>query len=421
MYQTLKFPFGVNPYVVLSQYSGTATWLNSNDSEKASIIALGVNKELTLRSTVNAFEKLKKFYDQNKEWLFGYFSYDLKNSVESLDSQNNDLHQFPVLHFFQPEVIIESTDNFTRLFCLKNADVKKWETLINSSKGDFKPSTSSNSKALQTRINQKNYLKNFDELVKHIQRGDIYEINYCIEFGVKNVQIDPLLLYQRLNEKTKAPFSVFYRSKDRYLLSGSPERYLKKEGNKLISQPIKGTIKRGANKKEDEILKKQLLTDPKEQAENVMIVDLVRNDLSRVAKKGSVKVDELFGVYSFKTVHHLVSTISCSLDEGIHPIDAIKATFPMGSMTGAPKISAMELIEKHENFKRGLYSGAFGCFLPNGDFDFNVVIRSIIYNKKLKTLSFPVGGAITSGANGKKEYNECLLKAEGMIKAIQNR
>lgn len=421
MYQSFKFPFGVNPYVVLSQYSGTAAWLNSNDSAKVSVIALGVNKEITLTSTVNAFEKLKRFYNLHKEWLFGYLSYDLKNSVESLKSENKDLHHFPVMHFFQPKAIIETSDNFTNLLLLDNEEIKKWEALINSSIGEFKPSSSNKIKGSLKSINKKRYLKNFDELLGHIQWGDIYEVNYCIEFGTKGIEVDPLLLYQRLNKKTEAPFSVFYRSKGRYLLSGSPERYLKKSGNRLISQPIKGTIKRGANKKEDKILKEQLYNDPKERAENVMIVDLVRNDLSRVATKGSVKVDELFGVYSFKTVHHLVSTISCSIKKGIHPVDSIKATFPMGSMTGAPKISAMELIEKHENFKRGLYSGAFGCFLPNGDFDFNVVIRSIMYNEKLKTLSFPVGGAITSGANGEQEYSECLLKADGMKKAIQNR
>lgn len=421
MYQSLKFPFGINPYVVLSQYTGTATWLNSNDSTKASILALGVNKELTLTSTTNAFEKLKKFYDQHKEWLFGYLSYDLKNSIESLKSENNDLHRFPTMHFFQPKVIIETSDNFTNLLLLDNEDIKKWEKLIYSSKGNFEASSTNKPKASLKPINKKDYLKNFDVLLGHIQRGDIYEINYCIEFGAKDIEIEPLLLYQRLNERTQAPFSVFYRSKGKYLLSGSPERYLQKAGNRLISQPIKGTIKRGVNKKEDDILKKQLYNDPKERAENVMIVDIVRNDLSRVASKGSVKVDELYGVYSFKTVHHLVSTISCSIDKSIHPIDAIKATFPMGSMTGAPKISAMELIERHEDFKRGLYSGAFGCFLPNGDFDFNVIIRSIMYNKKLKTLSFPVGGAITSVASGEQEYNECNLKAEGMKKAIQNR
>ena len=421
MYQSFKFPFGVDPYIVLSQYSGTAAWLNSNDRNKASILALGVNNELTLTSTVNAFGKLKKFYDQHKEWLFGYFSYDLKNDVESLKSENHDLHRFPVMHFFQPKIIIETSDNFTNLLLLYVEDIKIWEKLIYKSRGKYAPSLIEKPKTSLKSINKKNYLKNFDELLGHIQRGDIYEVNYCIEFGVKDIEINPLLLYQRLNQRTMAPFSVFYRSKGKYLLSGSPERYLKKEGNKLISQPIKGTIKRGTNKKEDEILKKQLFNDPKERAENVMIVDLVRNDLSRVASKGSVKVDELFGVYSFKTLHHLISTISCKIDENIHPVDAIKATFPMGSMTGAPKISAMKLIEEHEDFKRGLYSGAFGCFLPKGDFDFNVIIRSIMYNKKLKTLSFPVGGAITSGANGEQEYNECLLKADGMKKAIQNR
>ena len=420
MYHSFKFPFGVNPYIVLSQYKGTATWLNSNDNNKASILALGVNKELTLTSTLKAFEKLKKFYDEHNEWLFGYLSYDLKNSVESLKSENQDLHHYPVMHFFQPKVIIETSDNFTNLLLLENEDIKKWEKLIYDSKGGFKALHTNKSKVSIRGVSKKKYLKNFNELLGHIQRGDIYEVNYCIEFSAKEIEIDPLMLYQRLNQVTEAPFSVFYRSKGKYLLSGSPERYLKKEGNKLISQPIKGTIKRGVDKKEDEILKKQLFNDPKERAENVMIVDLVRNDISRVASKGSVKVDELFGVYSFKTVHHLVSTISCTIDESIHPIDAIKATFPMGSMTGAPKISAMELIEKHEDFKRGLYSGAFGCFLPDGDFDFNVVIRSIMYNEKLKTLSFPVGGAITSGANGETEYNECLLKAEGMKKAIQN-
>jgi len=420
MYKSFKFPFGVNPYIVLSQYSGTAAWLNSNDFDKASILALGVKNEITLRSTVKAFGKLKKFYDQHKEWLFGYLSYDLKNDVELLKSENNDMHRFPVMHFFQPKVIIETTATFTKLLLSGDEDIKKWEKLISGSKGQYKSSQKSKSKVLISGINKKNYTKNFDELLGHIQRGDIYEVNYCIELGAKKIEVDPLLLYQRLNQLTEAPFSVFYRSKGKYLLSGSPERYLKKEGNKLISQPIKGTIKRGSNKIDDEILKEQLFNDPKERAENVMIVDLVRNDLSRVASKASVKVDELFGVYSFKTVHHLVSTISCTIAEKIHPIDAIKATFPMGSMTGAPKISAMKLIEKHEDFKRGLYSGAFGCFLPDGDFDFNVIIRSIIYNKNLKTLSFPVGGAITSVANGEQEYKECLLKADGMKKAIQN-
>jgi para-aminobenzoate synthetase component 1 len=421
MYKALKFPFKVDPYGILSYYKGTAAWLNSNDSQKASIIALGVNHELILNDANNAFDQLKAFYNQHNEWLFGYLGYDLKNNVEDLKSENTDLQQFPDLYFFQPKAIIETNGNFTNLYLAKNENLNAWEILLNKARDEFVFHDEKQNIELTDEIDKSVYLDNFNKLAGHIQRGDIYEVNYCIEFSAGDVDVNPLLLYKRLNEKTEAPFSVFYRSDGRFLLSGSPERYLKKQGTKLISQPIKGTIKRGKDEKEDELLKEQLFHDPKERSENVMIVDLVRNDLSRVAEKGSVKVDELFGVYSFKTVHHLISTISCTIDESIHPVDAIKATFPMGSMTGAPKISAMQLIEKHEQFKRGIYSGAFGCFLPDGDFDFNVVIRSIIYNQKLKTLSFPVGGAITSAAKGEQEYHECLLKAESMKKAIQNR
>ena len=421
MYNSLKFPFAVDPYALLSHFSGTAAWLNSNDTNKASIIALGVNHELSLTNTENAFDQLKDFHIKHKEWLFGYFGYDLKNDVEDLESENPDLHQFPDMHFFQPKAIIETIGDFTNLYLAETENLKTWEPLINRSRNQFIFKEEQQKIEKIKGIEETDYLKNFEKLAAHIQRGDIYEVNYCIEFKANDIEISPLELYHRLNQKSEAPFSVFYRSNGRYLLSGSPERYLKKQGNKLISQPIKGTIKRGKDEKEDELLKQQLLNDPKERAENVMIVDLVRNDLSRVANKGSVKVDELFGVYSFKTVHHLISTISCTIDTDVHPVDAIKATFPMGSMTGAPKISAMQLIEKHEQFKRGIYSGSFGCFLPGGDFDFNVVIRSIIYNQNLKTLSFPVGGAITAGANGAQEYRECLLKAESMKKAIQNR
>ncbi|RLD25217.1 MAG: hypothetical protein DRI54_05290, partial [Bacteroidetes bacterium] len=225
MYQTLKFPFGVNPYIVLSHYSGTAAWLNSNDRDKASILALGVNKEITLTSTAKAFDKLKQFYDQHKEWLFGYLSYDLKNSIESLKSENQDLHCFPVMHFFQPKVIIESSENFTNLLLSEDEDIKKWEKLIYKSRGKYEPSFIEKSNASIKSINKKKYLKNFDELLGHIQRGDIYEVNYCIEFGANEIEIDPLMLYQSLNRVTEAPFSVFYRSKGKYLLSGSPERY----------------------------------------------------------------------------------------------------------------------------------------------------------------------------------------------------
>ena len=186
----------------------------------------------------------------------------------------------------------------------------------------------------------------------------------------------------------------------------------------VISQPIKGTRKRVSSFEEDEVLKKELLHCPKERSENVMIVDLVRNDLSKTAQKSSVKVEELFGIYSFKQVHQMISTITSKLKVEIDPIDVIKTTFPMGSMTGAPKLSAMRLIEKYEFRNRGVYSGSLGYIKPNGDFDFNVIIRSMVYNSTTKYLSYSVGSAITAQANAEEEYQECLLKSQAFFKVL---
>lgn len=168
------------------------------------------------------------------------------------------------------------------------------------------------------------------------------------------------------------------------------------------------------------MLKNDLAKDEKERSENIMIVDLVRNDLSKTAVKGSVKVEELCKVYSFDQVHQMISTVTSQIEENTHPIDVIKSTFPMGSMTGAPKISAMKIIENLEETKRGLYSGAVGYITPRGDFDFNVVIRSILYNHTQKYISFSVGSAITSKSDPLKEYEECLVKAKAMHEVLQH-
>ena len=238
--------------------------------------------------------------------------------------------------------------------------------------------------------------------------------NFCQEFYAENTEINPLKVYQDLNNISEPPFAVFLKINHHYLLSASPERYIRKEGNKIISQPIKGTAKRLKSKFDDEKIASDLAKDAKERSENVMIVDLVRNDLSKSAIKGSVKVEELCKVYSFKQVHQMISTVVCEIDEKITPIQVLKDTFPMGSMTGAPKVSAMKIIEKYENTRRGLYSGAVGYFTPNGNFDFNVVIRSILYNQEKKYVSYSVGSAITAKSNPEKEYEECLLKAKAM-------
>ena len=267
-------------------------------------------------------------------------------------------------------------------------------------------------------MSKEQYLKCVYEIKKHIQRGDIYEMNYCVEFFAENTEIAPIQVYTNLNSISQTPFSCFYRNDTQYLMCASPERFIKKEGTKIISQPIKGTRKRGETAHEDQKLKQDLLEDAKERSENVMIVDLVRNDLSRSAKRGTVRVEELFGVYSFKQVHQLISTVSAELKEEIHFVDAIKNAFPMGSMTGAPKVRAMQLIEEFENTKRGLYSGAVGYISPSGDFDFNVVIRSILYSEQSKSVSFMVGSAITANSDAEKENEECLLKAEAMFQVL---
>jgi para-aminobenzoate synthetase component 1 len=244
-------------------------------------------------------------------------------------------------------------------------------------------------------------------------------MNFCYEFFNENAEIDPFDTYKKLNELTSAPFSCFGKFNKNYILSGSPERYISKNKLKITSQPIKGTIARGANEIEDLVQIKNLKTNEKERSENIMIVDLVRNDLSKIAEKNSVKVDELCGIYTFETVHQMISSVSATIKPNISFIDILKATFPMGSMTGAPKIRAMELIEKYESTKRGVYSGCVGYVKPNGDFDFNVIIRTLLYDSKKKYLSCMVGGAITSKSREKEEYQETLLKAEALLQALK--
>jgi para-aminobenzoate synthetase component I len=239
-----------------------------------------------------------------------------------------------------------------------------------------------------------------------------------MEFFVENATINPLEKFQKLNEISKSPLAVYFKNNTHFLLSASPERYLKKEGETLISQPIKGTSKRYSDPIEDEKSKNQLALDPKERSENIMVSDLVRNDLSRTAQKGSVKVTELCGIYSFEQVHQMITTITSKIDAKYSAVEVIRTTFPMGSMTGTPKVSVMKIIEDLEETKRGLYSGAVGYFTPNGDFDFNVVIRSILYNQENKYTSFSVGSAITSQSIPEKEYIECLLKAKAMREVL---
>jgi len=400
-------------------------WLDSNNYQQqfSSFDAVLAVDAFTCIQTDydNAFEQLKEYQTITKDWVFGYLSYDLKNDVEPLKSQNFDGLHFPDLYFFQPKKLFFLKGNSVELHYLNMVDDEMdtdFETIEN-----FKIlgiSSSNSPIKIHLRIHKNEYFEKLEKMLAHIHRGDIYEANFCQEFYAENTTINPLEIYNKLNAISTPPFATFLKQNDKYLLSASPERYLKKEGQKVISQPIKGTAKRDEDFMIDSLLKHDLVANPKERSENIMIVDLVRNDLSLTAKKGSVKVEELCKVYTFEQVHQMISTVTSQVREDVHPVDVIKTTFPMGSMTGAPKISAMKIIEDLEATKRGLYSGAVGYFSQEGDFDFNVVIRSILYNQTQKYVSYSVGGAITAKSDPTQEYEECLIKAKAMRTVLEN-
>ena len=365
----------------------------------------------------NAFEDLKQYQQQTKDWLFGYLSYDVKNDVEDLHSNNFDGLHFPDLFFFQPKKLFLLKGNQLEVRYLQLCDDEIESDLIDI-ENNCQLSIINYQLSIQQRISKESYIAKVNQMLEHIYRGDIYEANFCMEFYAENAIIEPVKIYQKLNAISKPPFAIFFKNNEQYLLCASPERYLRKEGNKVISQPIKGTAKRFSDLVLDENSKTELETNPKERSENIMIVDLVRNDLSHTAIKGSVEVEELCGIYTFEQVHQMISTVVSNVSTTTSPVEILRTTFPMGSMTGAPKISAMKIIEELEETKRGLYSGAVGYFSPENDFDFNVVIRSILYNAATNYVSFSVGSAITSQSNPEQEYEECLLKAKAMFEVL---
>lgn len=403
----------------------TAIWLDSNNYEQhysSFDCVLAVEEFTSIKTDYHgAFEQLKEYQSYTKDYIFGYISYDVKNDVEKLTSNNFDGLHFPDVYFFQPQKLIfikNDTVEFHYLQMIDDELEEDFEDIIETNPNfiskEVDNDSDENELKIKLRIHKDEYHQKVEKVLEHIHRGDIYEANFCQEFYAENAEINPYEVYTHLNAISEPPFATFFRNDNHYLLSATPERYIRKEGTKIISQPIKGTAKRLIDPIEDEKIAFDLARDEKERSENIMIVDLVRNDLSRTAKKGSVQVEELCKVYSFKQVHQMISTITSEIDNNTHPVDVIKETFPMGSMTGAPKISAMEIIEKLEETKRGLYSGTVGYFTPDSDFDFNVVIRSILYNSENKYVSYSVGGAITAKSTPEKEYEECLLKAKAM-------
>lgn len=383
----------------------------------------GITASFQVDARQENIAELDSFLEEHKgKWIFGHMCYELKDVFEKkLNSSHESVIPFPILSFFvaayvcgirENEIFIQTQGHDAPTLSPEEIFRKILETPMGpeSRAGIKHPG--------KIYLPKSSYASAIDKILHHLHEGDIYEINYCVPFSLSGEIHAPGRLWKQMQKEQEAPFGVLYKTNNLWLLCSSPERFIKKIGEKLLSQPMKGTIKRSKDPLQDEVLKKQLHESEKEKAENVMIVDLVRNDLGKISQTGTVQVDELFGIYSFPAVHQMISTVSSRLENKISFTEIIRALFPMGSMTGAPKFRAMEIIEEHEIFQRGLYSGSVGYIDPEGDFDFNVVIRSILYNSQNKTILFPAGSAITALSDPEKEYEECLLKAQGMHKML---
>lgn len=384
------------------------------------LLAAGVKRSIKANAG-SALQQLDEFIEQRDCWLFGHLGYDLKNEIEHTESRHPDRLGFPDLFFFEPEIVIRLSQN--EMIIEADDPVFVFNAIretIPSADLTVKQELS-----IRNRYSREEYITIINTLKKHILRGDCYEINFCQEFYSTGLGINPLTVYQKLSRISPNPFSAFYHVDDQWLMCASPERFLRGEGKKILSQPIKGTSHRVNDDVElDELSGRSLKNSAKERSENVMVVDLVRNDLAKICEEGTVKVEELYGIYSFPQVHQMISTVSGSLKADISFSGIIRATFPMGSMTGAPKKKVMELIELYENSRRGIFSGALGYIGPGNrqagkaNFDFNVVIRSIMYNAATHYLSIQAGSGITFYSDPEKEWEECMLKVEAMKKAV---
>lgn len=364
-----------------------------------------------------ALDSFREVRERSRGWWFGRLNYDLKNHIEDLSSSQSERFGWSDTRFYEAEWVVFSQDGqvHIRIHPASELSVSDLKTI-----SEELPEEHSSPVELISGMNREEYLTRARSLLTHIQRGDIYEVNFCQEFYADDVKLNPVHTYRRLRKVASPPMSALLRCRNEWVISMSPERYIQKTGSKILSQPIKGTARRSEDPEEDKYIADTLYHDQKERAENVMIVDLVRNDLSRVARRNSVEVTELFGIHPFRTVYQMISTIEAELKEDADIFDLISATFPMGSMTGAPKISAMKLIEEHEIHKRGIYSGAIGYITPEDDIDFNVVIRSVVYDEILRKLSVSVGSALTGKAIPENEWEECILKLKAIREVLAN-
>lgn len=400
-------------------------WLDSNaypnnDNKYEAVLAVDADRIFQTDSK-EGLNELKEYRKSNKDWLFGYLSFDAGRTIDSTKENNraSDSLQFSKLSFFHPKKVFLLKEGSVEIHYssdIENEIETDWKVIRELAVEEI-PLVFPDLK-INARLSKQEYFDKFQKIQAYIEQGEISEINFCQEFYASATLENPLAVYQHLNEISKPPFAAYLRMNDKYVLCASPERYLSNTNGKLKTQPIKGTAKRKENIEEDELARKALEEDRKEILENTITTEMIVEELQAIAKKGSVQITELCKTYTFKQVHQLISTIVCDLKPELHPLDAISGTYPMGSMTGIPKENSLAIIEELENFNRSLYSGSIGYFTPKDDFDFNVVIRSILYNAKNKYVSFSAGGAITALANPESEYKECLVKVKAMEEVL---
>lgn len=348
----------------------------------------------------NPWEALRDFRREHGGWVFCILGYDLKNADEALSSSNEDLFSLPDLLAFSPGVLVVEEAGRRRVLM---GGVPEKKTAPDGRGFEIR--------GLAPTVDERDYIGLIARIKDDIHEGEYYELNLSHPLRASFAG-DPFGLYEAMRLAGPVPMAAFVACEDVSVCCASPERYLRREGTRVVSEPIKGTRPRSADAAEDARLRNELANSEKDRAENLMIVDLVRHDLSRVAKPGSVRVTDLLAIRSFATVHQMVSEVEAEVEAHTDPVDILRATFPMGSMTGAPKIRVMQAIERYETYRRGWYSGAIGYIAPDGDFDFNVVIRTAVIRGD--RLVYPVGGAITSDSDPNSEWDETWVKAKAL-------
>jgi para-aminobenzoate synthetase component 1 len=392
------------------------TFLPPNTSERQAFIAWGKKDAFVVNeNNPTDIQKLNQWLAGKTTPVFGYISFEAKKLFEKNSYRNSSSDGSDFLYFFEPEHIWKEENGKWKALGEEEPNERSVIEDFLSSYKNVEITSIEEKLVFEMLESEVSYVEKIQDILNNIQQGQYYETNFCIPLQASGELKDAFVHFSKMNNATEAPHATYFNGDKLQLLCTSPERFIQKKGNQIISQPIKGTIRRGLNSEEDAQNKALLQSSEKERSENIMIVDLVRNDLSRIAEKASVNIKSLCELHTFKTLHHLISTVEAQLPSNITFTEILAATFPIGSMTGAPKISSVKHMEKLEILDRGIYSGSFGVIEPDGNFDFNVIIRSAVYNKEKKQTTIKVGSAITNASNAEAEFEECLLKAASTL------